>query len=149
MQLKIIAPGEVFMMWLTAHWRACTHVDRALSIFCSASCLLCGGSSLMMFLRMSATVLCILSQAAFNWGFLLKLVCFWCHILSGVLENSSPGIRRHCHVCIWVVWDILITNNWKIILLCAHWFCLWFFLLLLCWKLDWYRLGLWLPFWLG
>ena len=58
------------MVWFTAHQSACTHEDRALSIFCSASCFLRGGFSFTMFLSMSATVLCILLQAALDCGFL-------------------------------------------------------------------------------
>ena len=45
------------------------HDARALSIFCSASRFLLGGSSLIMFLRISATVLCILSHAALDCEF--------------------------------------------------------------------------------
>ena len=94
--LKIIAPGDVFMVWLTVHLKAWTHIASALSIFCSASSGCIGGSSLTIFLSISATVLCMLLHTAFHCGFLidvgLLLIPAWVNISWKFHPMNSPPL---------------------------------------------------------
>ena len=61
------------MVWLMAHRKACTHVDKASSMMSSASSSSFGGLARMVVRRIAATVLCILSQIALAWGFLTEV----------------------------------------------------------------------------